>query len=187
MKAAWTALLSFALAAAPFSAANSQEYYHYHHHHYGLVGGVFGLAGAVVVGAATIVTAPIRILACGTPGPCQRRPADYDERYGYDQRNGGYDGGPAYSREAPEYSGAAEYGYAPPSRFGAPPHYGPDYAPPNEYQSRDYAPRDYDQDYRPEYGPPRRYERGGYDYADAREWPQGPDYTRDQGYDDDGE
>src|SRR5579862_5959702 len=45
--------LTVALATLPVSAASAQEFHH-HYHHYGLVGGVFWLAGAVVVGASTI-------------------------------------------------------------------------------------------------------------------------------------
>jgi hypothetical protein len=198
MKVVSSALLSFALAAAPLSAANAQEFHHYHHHHYGLVGGVFGLAGAVVVGAVTIVTAPIRILADAASGPRYHERADYDEPYGYDQRYGGYEGGmPAYGRDRPDYSGgpypgAAEYGHAPRPYYGAPPqNYAPDYAPPNEYaRSEDYAPRGYDRDYdrgRPAYGPPRYYERGDDNNAEPRERAYDPDFSRDQPYDDDGE
>lgn len=179
MKAVSAALLSLALAAAPLSEASSQEFDHYHHHHrYGLVGGVFGLAGAVVVGAATIVTLPFRVLADAASGPRDYGRRDYDQQYGYDQRYGGDEGGPAYGRDRPDYSGGpypgdAGYGYAP--QYG---------------RSQDYAPRGYDRDYdqdRPAYGPPRYYQRGGDDYAEARERPDGPDFSRDQPYDDDGE
>src|SRR6202040_426510 len=75
--------LGVALAIAPISAASAHEFYH--HHHYGLVGGIFGLAGAVVVGAVTIVTAPIVILAHAISGP------RYERREGYDQGYGGYE------------------------------------------------------------------------------------------------
>jgi hypothetical protein len=151
-----------ALAMAPISAASAHEFYH--HHHYGLVGGIFGLAGAVVVGAATIVTAPIVILADAISGPRHYR------REGYDQGYGGYDGGgPGYDDEASDgygprdaYRGAPENGYYAPPR---------DYAPSQDYDRGRYEPeaQAYNQ-------PPRGYARDddyAQDPAQAYDSPQG--------------
>ena len=88
-------LLGIMLTAAPLSAASAQDdYYRYHHRHYGLIGGVFDAAGAVVVGAFTIVTAPIVLIADTFGGPHYRRPT---EVYGYERPYGeGYDGRYSY-------------------------------------------------------------------------------------------
>jgi uncharacterized membrane protein len=150
-------LLSVALATAPISAASAHEFYH--HHHYGLVGGIFGLAGAVVVGAVTIVTAPIVILADAISGPRYHRDS-YDQGYGgYDGRAGGYDEG--------------SYAYGPPRASYAPPR---DYAPSQDY---DRARADYDTEEQAynERSSPRGYDRDE-DYSDARD----PGYS-DQPYD----
>ena len=78
-----------ALAAAPLTPASA------HPHHYGWpVFGLAALGAAAVVGAATIVTAPVRVLAAPLYAP-----------------------GPAYYPPAPAY-------YAPPpAYYGAPPGY----------------------------------------------------------------
>jgi hypothetical protein len=183
-----TALLSCALATAPISAASAQE--EYHHHRYGLVGGVFGLAGALVVGAVTIVTLPIRVLADAASGP------HYDRRGGYDQGRGGnyggapaYDGPNSYAGPRGEYADAPRYGYPSRGYYASPPqNYGPDYyrgrsenypeaegydgrergyapAPPAEYARQEYnAPRSYYRE-RPEYGPPQNYGQRGDDFS----------------------
>jgi hypothetical protein len=80
-----------ALAAAPVSPASAHGY-----HHGGLVFGLAALGAAAVVGAVTIVTAPVRILAAPfyAPGPAY----------------------PAYYPPAPAY-------YAPPPSYYGPPGY----------------------------------------------------------------
>src|SRR5437762_14090533 len=121
-------LLAAALVALPLSAASASEF---HHHRYGLVGGVFGLAGAVVVGVATIVTAPIVILADALSGG-----------HRYYQRDGGYYGrGSAYDYEGSNnytdprgaYSGGPEYRYPPRRALPYPPQA---YAPSQAYYPR---------------------------------------------------
>ena len=82
------ACTAVALAAAPLTPASA------HQHHGGLVFGLAALGAAAVVGAATIVTAPVRVLAAPFYAP-----------------------GPAYYPPAPAY-------YAPPpAYYGAPPGY----------------------------------------------------------------
>jgi hypothetical protein len=80
------ACAAVALAAAPLTPASAHGY-----HHGGLVFGLAALGAAAVVGAATIVTAPVRVLAAPFYPP-----------------------GPAYYPPAPAY-------YAPPTAYYAPP------------------------------------------------------------------
>jgi hypothetical protein len=80
------ACAAVALAAAPLTPASAHGY-----HHGGLVFGLAALGAAAVVGAATIVTAPVRVLAAPFYPP-----------------------GPAYYPPAPAY-------YAPPPGYYAPP------------------------------------------------------------------
>jgi hypothetical protein len=101
--------LSVALATLPVSAASAHDF---HHHRFGLIGGVFGLAGAVVVGAVTIATAPLVILGDALSGGHRGR---------YYQRDGGYDGrGPEFGYEGSDgygvrgaYARGQEYRYPP--------------------------------------------------------------------------
>ena len=79
------ACAAVALAAAPLTPASA------HPHHGGLVFGLAALGAAAVVGAATIVTAPVRVLAAPFYAP-----------------------GPAYYPPAPAY-------YAPPPAYYGPP------------------------------------------------------------------
>ena len=194
MRSLPTAILSVALAAAPMSAASAQEYHH--HHRYGLLEVPFVLAGAVVVGAVTIVTLPIRILADAASGPHHDRRGDYDQRYG-----GAYGGAPAYRGEDSnayagpqgEYADAPRYGYAPRGYYAPPPNYRPDYdreggdergyAPPNAYAQQEYGPpRGYYQDRR-EYGPPPNYGPRDDGYSGERDGDEQRSY-RDRSYDD---
>ena len=75
--------VAVALAAAPLTPVSA------HPHHGGLVFGLAALGAAAVVGAATIVTAPVRVLAAPfyAPGPVYYPPA------------------PAYYAPAPPYYG----------------------------------------------------------------------------------
>jgi hypothetical protein len=77
------ACAAIALAAAPLTSASA------HPHHDGLVFGLAALGAAAVVGAATVVTAPVRVLAAPfyAPGPVYYPPA------------------PAYYAPAPAYYG----------------------------------------------------------------------------------
>jgi hypothetical protein len=109
-----------ALLAASVSTADARWY-----HHDG-PGPVLGLLGGIIVGAATIATLPLAIVAdIVDPGP--RRgyaeqaeygppPGAYDDRYGY-----------APLRDAPGYGPG--YGYGPPP----PPRYSRAYGPPPGY------------------------------------------------------
>jgi hypothetical protein len=75
-----------AVVAAPLSSASAHCYYRHCHRYYGgPVGAVFGLAGAVVVTAAQIATAPLVIAGHVLAGP-DYGPAGYDGgeyRYSY--------------------------------------------------------------------------------------------------------
>ena len=84
------ACAAIALAAVPLTPASA------HPHHGGLVFGWAALGAAAVVGAATIVTAPVRVLAAPfyAPGPVYYPPA------------------PAYYAPAPAYYGS------PPGYYG---------------------------------------------------------------------
>jgi hypothetical protein len=104
------------LVAAPLSSASAGWR---HRGHVGLVGGIFGLATGVVVGAAAIATAPIAIVA----GAGQRSydappPTQYGPPSSYAPQ-GAYYGPPR------GYYGPAPYG--PPPQYNAPPngYYGP--------------------------------------------------------------
>jgi len=196
MRSLPTAILSVALATAPMSAASAQEDY-YHHHHYWH--GPLGLVGAVVVGAVTIATLPIRIVADAVSGPHYDRRGDYDRRYG-----GSYGGAPAYRGEDSnayggpqgEYADAPRYGYPPRGYYSAPPpNYRPDYregddergyAPPNAYAQQEYGPpRGYYQDRR-EYGPSPNYGPRDDEYSGSRDGYEQRSY-RERSYDDDGD
>jgi hypothetical protein len=131
-KALLSGLVVVVLVASPFSSASAAW------RHRGIIPDVFGAAAAIVVGAATIATAPLAIIAGAGPR--------------------GYYGGPpgyAYDRPPRDYYGgpAAGYGYeGPPRGYYAPPQ-ARYYAPPRDYGSRS----DY---YRPRpryYGPPPGY------------------------------
>lgn len=164
--------LGVALAMLPMSAASAHDF---HHHHFGLVGGVFGLAGAVVVGAVTIATAPLVILGDALSGGHRGR---YD-RDGYDGR------GPAYGYEGPDGYGGSRGAYAREPEYRYPPRrafsndgYSPSpgyyrgraqsYPPEEAYNTprRGYYPDAPDQ-YDPRQGDrsPQSYYRGGRDYG----------------------
>jgi hypothetical protein len=81
--------------AAPVSPASAHCYYRHCHYYGGPIGAVFGLAGAVVVGAATIATAPLVVAGDILAGPA------YGPAYGP-----GY--GPTYG---PAYQGEYRYSY----------------------------------------------------------------------------
>ena len=133
LKALSIGVLAVALAAAPISSASAWP--HFFHHGYGHwhgggpVVGLFGLGAAVVVGAATIATAPIAIIANAASGPS------------YDQRGGYYAQPQGYYHQPPGYYGGYQ-GYPPPQAYYARPgYYGPPqgYAPPQAY----YGPQRY--------------------------------------------
>jgi hypothetical protein len=91
-KAIIAGLLATVFLATSVSSATARWY---HHRGPGPVLGLLGVVGAVVVGAATIATAPIAIIAdAGRAGP---PPRDYygppPPRY-YDRRDRGYYGPP---------------------------------------------------------------------------------------------
>src|SRR5580700_3654474 len=114
-KALLSGLVVAALVAAPLSSASAGW------HNRGLVPGLFGAAAAIVVGAATIATAPLAILAGDGPR------AYYDGPRGY-----AYYGPPRGYYPPPR----ARY-YAPPRYYGPPPRYYPQrpqyYGPPPGY------------------------------------------------------
>jgi hypothetical protein len=87
------ACAAVALAAAPLTPASA------HQHHGGLVFGLAALGAAVVVGAATIVTAPIRVLAAPLYAPGPAYPAYYPPAPAY------YAPPPAYYGPPPGYYG----------------------------------------------------------------------------------
>jgi hypothetical protein len=92
------AVAAAALAIAPLTPASAHGY-----RHFGLVGGIFALGAAAVVGAATIATAPLRALAApayAPPPPAYYPPAP---RYYYPPA-------PGYYAPPPPYY-AAPYGY----------------------------------------------------------------------------
>jgi hypothetical protein len=171
-----------ALASAPISAASAHGV---HHHGRGLFGGLFGLAGAVVVGAVTIATAPIAILAGAASGPNDYRRGGYNRRiYGY------YGYGPApneegsnYYRGPRGYNGAArEYNYPPRDAYAAPPQ---NYGPPQDNYRREpdsYPPRDAYAAPPQNYGPPQDNYRGEPDsYPPRTEYnAPSPGYSPDQ-------
>src|SRR5690242_8786078 len=126
-------LLSLALTTLPVSAASAQDFHH-HYRHYGLVGGVFGLAGAVVVGAATIATAPLVILGDVLSG------GRHDRSY---QRDGYYDRRGAYQHEGfsnysdPRDAYRQDYRYGPRGAYSSP---AQTYAPSQEFNRERYQP-----------------------------------------------
>jgi hypothetical protein len=85
------ACAAVALAAAPLTPASAHGY-----HHGGLVFGLAALGAAAVVGAATIVTAPVRVLAAPFYPPGPAYPAYYPPA-------------PAYYAPPPAYYGPAGY------------------------------------------------------------------------------
>jgi hypothetical protein len=86
------AVAATALAMAPLTPASAHGY-----RHFGLVGGIFALGAAAVVGAATIATAPLRVLAAPAYAPAPP-PAYYPPapRYYYPPAPGYYAPPPAY-------------------------------------------------------------------------------------------
>jgi hypothetical protein len=144
-------ILSVALAAAPLTTASAHGF---HHHGFGLIGGLFHAAGAVVVGAAMVATAPIRIVADAAGAG----------RGGYDDDRGGYRGRGGYDQRDPRdaYYGGRDYGYAPRGYYNAPP--------PDRYARSSYGPRD-DGYYgrRDDYGPPPDYRQSRDQYYGPRD------------------
>ncbi|MBV8799118.1 MAG: hypothetical protein JO208_04830 [Alphaproteobacteria bacterium] len=81
--------LATAMVAAPWSSASAGQW---HHHRCWFIGCVFDAAGAVVVGAATIATAPLAIVAdAAGDGSDRGRPPGYGPPPGY---AAAYPGGP---------------------------------------------------------------------------------------------
>lgn len=170
-------LLAVTLATLPVSSASAQEFRH--HHRYGLIGGVFGLAGAVVVGAATIVTAPIVILADALSGG-----RDY-RRGRYYQRDGGYYGG----RDGGYYGGRSTYDYDGSNRYTDPRSVYPDareYRYPradDPYSPQDYAPsHNYDRNRSRPYAPDEAYNAPGRGYYSPDQYAPREDYHSPQRY-----
>jgi hypothetical protein len=109
-------IVAAGMVAAPLSPAFAGWRHHYGHP--GLIGGLFGFAGGVMVGAATIATAPLAIVA-GAAAPS------------------GYYGPPpqAYAPQ-PTYQAAPGYYYGPPRGYYAPAPYGPPaYGPAPQYSA----------------------------------------------------
>lgn len=100
--------LAAALIAASVSPAAAGPWHHRYHGCW-FVGCVFDAAGAVVVGAAEIATAPLQIAADAIDGeaPYYGPPPAYGPAPGY--AAGGYDGGP-YAYYGGAYYGRAYYG-----------------------------------------------------------------------------
>lgn len=94
---------AIALAAAPVTPASA----HWHHHDGGVVFGLAALGTAAVVGAATILTAPVRALAAPVYAP--PAPAYYAP----------YAPPPVYYAPPPAYS----YAPPPPAAYYPPPGY----------------------------------------------------------------
>jgi hypothetical protein len=130
-KALLSGLAVVVLVAVPLSSASAAW------RHRGIIPDVFGAAAAVVVGAATIATAPLAIIAGAGPRGYYGGPPGYG--YGGPPRE--YYGGPAgYGYDGPP----RRYYSRPPARYYAPP---ADYGPRSAY----YPPR-------PRYyGPPPGY------------------------------
>jgi hypothetical protein len=148
-------LLTVVLAAAPVSAASAHGF---HHRGFGLIGGLFHFVGAVVVGAATIATAPIAIVADA---------ASRDRRAGYDGDRDSYRGG------SPGYVGDDQRRTTHDAYYGAPDYYG---APHDGYAPRNmaYASTPYEAPRRDYYGRPL-YGRGG-NYGSSRYYGPREDY-----------
>ncbi|MGD0189338.1 MAG: hypothetical protein ABSD74_01215 [Rhizomicrobium sp.] len=142
------------LVAAPLSSA--QAGWRHRDGHVGLIGGLFGLATGVVVGAATIATAPLAIAAgAGRQGYDGPPPAAYGPPPGYGPQQGAYYGPPpGYAPPQGAYYGPPPANFTPPpanaaapgAYYGPPrPYYGPQaYAPAPQYNA---PPNGY-------YGPP---------------------------------
>jgi len=146
-------LLATTLAAVPLSSASA----HWYHHHYGLIGGLFGFAGAVVGAAATIATAPIAIIAHAASGPDHYGPA----------RQGYYAPPPAYGYRGYEGPPQAYYGAR------------ENYPPPDGYafrEDRSYGRPGYDEEAPWGYGGPR-YSRREYNQRFGGEGPPPDDYA----------
>ncbi|MGB8843651.1 MAG: hypothetical protein WCC64_21580 [Aliidongia sp.] len=95
--AAIGALTALTLVSAPMSQASAHEF---HHGHGGLIFGLAALGTAAVVGAVTIATAPVRVLA----GPVYAPPPAP-----------GYYAPPAYYAPPPAYYAAPAPGYYAPA------------------------------------------------------------------------
>ncbi len=95
------AVAASALVVAPMTQASAHGY-----RHFGLLGGIFGLGAAAVVGAATIATAPLRVLAAPGYGPAYA-PAPPP---------------PVYYAPAPQYYAPAPRYYAPPPAYYSAPY-----------------------------------------------------------------
>jgi hypothetical protein len=116
--ALFSGLVATTLVFMPLSSASAHE-----RHYHGLIGGLFGVAGDIVVGAATIAAAPFYVIAGATSG------------HGYDdRRDNGY-----YGRRPQSYGprGSGYYqGYdGPRSEY-----YGPDAYDHDRYPRADYRP-----------------------------------------------
>jgi histone acetyltransferase (RNA polymerase elongator complex component) len=114
-KALLSSLFVVALVAAPLSSASAAW------RHRGLVPGLFGAAEAVVVGAATIATAPLAILAGVGPRGYYRGPRGY-AYYGPPR---GYYAPPPVRHYAPRryYGPPPGYDSPRPRYYGPPPGY----------------------------------------------------------------
>ncbi len=107
-------LVAAALIAAPVSSASAG----WRHHHDGR--GI-GLVGGLIIGAATIATLPLAIVA-GAAGPPPGRPYYNGLPPGYYGPPGGYYGPPqGYYGPPPAYGPPP--GYPPPQYYGPPPGY----------------------------------------------------------------
>jgi len=117
------AIVVAGIVAAPLSSASAG--WRHRGEHVGLIGGLFGFAAGVVVGAATIATAPIAIVADaaaprGYYGP---PPAAYAPQPAYAAPQGYYYGPPrGYYAPAP-YGPAPQYYARPSGYYGPPPGY----------------------------------------------------------------
>ena len=171
-------LLTIALATLDVSVASAQEFHH-RYYHYGPVGAVFGLAGAVVVGAVTIATAPIVILADVLSGGRHHR---------YYQRDGAYDRhGSAYDYEGPNSYAGPRDGYYPDAPPGAHLYRPQGYAPPQDFNGERYPSYPSDEAYnapgRGYYSAPPGAYYGTRDYeGDRRDY--GPSMNSDRSEDD---
>jgi hypothetical protein len=154
-------LLVAAVAVAPLSEAAARG--RWFHHKHGVVLGLFDAGATVVAGVATIVTAPIAILAdaASRPGYEGRRADDADDDSYAQRRAYRQEAREAYADRRGDYGAPPDYRYAPRGSYGPPAGYNPPpqayYGPPQDYARQGYAARGYaPQGYPPQgYAPPR--------------------------------
>ncbi len=165
MKIVSLGLIATLALSAPISSASARDHFHGHG------GRHFGLLGALVVGAVTIATAPVVLLADAvSEGHRGSRHHDRESDDGYGRgydRPQPYEGDPRGAYEAPP----PQYNYGPPpqaSYYAPPPGYYAQgrYAQQPQYQQQQYPPQQYAPPQapyaQPQYGPPQYVPEQGY-------------------------